>query len=125
MPDLKKTLTACVALPLVLAGCHTWELETLAPGKTATWNEPVRVVQATAEGIEFDAARVTRDTLFGTPRRGSPDSTIAIPIRSVLRVERREFSEQSTAGVVVGSILATVAVLLTALFVALSGMMGG
>ncbi len=118
-------LTVCAALPLMLTGCHTWELETLAPGQTASWNQPVRVVLTTAEGIEFEAARVSRDTLFGTPRRGSSDSTIAIPIRRMLRVERREFSDERTTAVVVGSLLATVAVLLTAFLVALSGMMGG
>jgi hypothetical protein len=81
---------------LSCTACHTWEIETLRPGQSTHWVEPVRVVVATGEEREFVSARVSRDTLFGTPRHGAADSTVAIPIRSVLRVQRREFSEDRT-----------------------------
>lgn len=112
---------ASAILTLTLAGCHVWELEPLRAGQSAQWNQPVRVVTTTGEGFEFDAARVSRDTLFGTPRRGSADSTMAIPTRNVLRVERREYSGERTVFAVAASGLALVAVALTAFFVALSG----
>jgi hypothetical protein len=118
--DVIKTLTACVALPLVLAGCHTWELETLRPGQSTQWVEPVRVVLATGEEREFVSARVSRDTLFGTPTHGVVDSTVAIPIRSVLRVQRREFSEERTMSAWARLSLLPTVVLLAAYFIALS-----
>ncbi len=101
-------------------GCHTWELEVLRPGQATQWTEPVRVVLTTGEEREFAAARVSRDTLFGTPERGSTDSTAAIPIRDVLRVQRREFSEDRTMSAWARLSLVPAVVLLAAYFIALS-----
>ena len=120
----------CTALgPLVLCGvltaCHVWQLEPLTPGRPAQWKEPVRVVLANGEGYEFVAARVTRDTLYGTPRCGASDSTVAIAIGRVARVERREFSESRTFGVAVGSVLLTAAFALGALVVGMASAWNG
>ena len=119
MPALRRRCTALVPLVLcgVLTACHAWKLEPLTFGRPAQWNEPVRVVLANGEGFEFVAARVTRDTLYGTPRNGSSDSTVAIALGRVLRVERREFSEGRTFGVAVGSVLLTAALALVAWYV--------
>jgi len=108
-----------VFLPM-LAACHTWEMETLRPGQAATWDQPVRVVLATGEERGFASARVSRDTLFGAPTRGAADSTVAIPIRSVLRVQQREFSEERTLRAYMGASLAPAVVLLAVYFVALA-----
>jgi hypothetical protein len=66
------------------------------------------------------SARVSRDTLFGTPKHGGTDSTVAIPIPDVLRVQRREFSEERTMSAWARLSLVPAVVLLAAYFIALS-----
>ena len=122
MPALRRRCTALgpLVLCVVLTACHAWHREPLTPGQSAQWNQPVRVVLANGEGYEFVAARVTPDTLYGTPRYGASDSTVAIAIGRVVHVERREFSEGRTFGVAVGSVLLTAALALAAFVVGMS-----
>jgi hypothetical protein len=97
-------------MAVACAGCHTWKAAPLAAGQ---------VVRRTGEGFEFDSARVSRDTLFGRPRHGAADSTVAIPVRRLLRVQRREFSEDRSVSAWARLSLVPGVVLLAACFIAL------
>lgn len=102
----------------VLAGCHTWKAQPLPVKTPVRWDVPIRVHLALGQRFEFDMARVSGDTLFGTPRRERPDSTVALPLPHVVRVERRALSGPRTTGVVIGSAVSAAALVLTAWYIA-------
>ncbi len=102
---------------LSCAACHSWKVAPLAAGQAVRWATPVRVILNTGEGFEFDSARVARDTLYGSSRHMTADSTVVIPVVRVVRVEARRFSEGRTFGMTLG-VIALTAALAFAAFVA-------
>jgi len=117
------TGVAMLLLSMLAAGCHTWKVQPLNPSQASQWSRPIRVTLASGELLTLYAARVSSDTLFGTPRStgGAQAGTlVALPMRDVRAIDERVFSGDRTAGVVVGSVLGALALFVGAIFLALA-----
>jgi hypothetical protein len=110
-------------LPVLTTACHTWKTQPLILGQAERWSSPIRVELASGELLTLDAARVERDTLYGTARakRGVQAGTpFALSMRDVRAIDERVFSGDRTAGVVVGSVLGAALIAVGAILLALS-----
>jgi len=111
MPKLARSRLALLALPILLAGCARWEVESSPRAAlTGRGHRVVRIDTDRLTKLELRDPQVSRDTLFGWSRApgASVRGRVAVPLADVTRVERRVTNDRALA---IGAAAALVALI--------------
>ena len=105
---LRRAVTACVAVALV-AGCFSFQAMPPRQLTLQGGNRHVRVVEHNGTTLTLENARISGDTLYGTPT-GAGAREVAIPFSAIYTVAAREKDEQRTTALAAGIALVVGAV---------------
>jgi hypothetical protein len=105
---LRRAVSTGVVVVLI-TGCYSFQAIPPRQLTLHSTHEHVRVVEHNGVTLTLDDARISGDTLYGTPT-GAGAREVAIPFTSIYTVAAREKDEQKTTALAAGIALAVGAV---------------
>ena len=108
----------CIFLVSPLAACSSWQVQRVAPREFRTRDaaQPVRIVRLNGTYVTLTGARVSGDSLYGTPVLAvEPNVVLAIPLSDIQEIVVRQGDGEKTIYLVIG-IVALTAVTLYGVF---------
>ena len=107
-----------IAVPFLLAACHTWKTVPLSPNESGPLPRHSTVVMMGGERVPVEDGRTTRDSILGQRLSGA---RFAVPRDSVDFVETRKVSAARSIGLGAGGLVVAFSVLSIAAMLAFLG----